>query len=131
MKCHSTIVPSSHRQKDFDTQHASQGPDGALCSLCHGKNPCLSCHQGLPMPHDEDFKTQQHGSIALSNPSACAACHKDQKVCMTCHEKIGSLHPENFVLEHKTTAKFGKDATCFLCHKLDYCQMCHPDAKLQ
>jgi nitrate/TMAO reductase-like tetraheme cytochrome c subunit len=127
LRCHGKRPPASHRQRDFDRQHATQGVDGALCGLCHGADSCRRCHQGLAMPHSAEFRAGEHGKIAERTPQACAKCHGSPKVCLACH---GSLPPafhsdKTFRSGHGS----GQKQLCVLCHGKDACVSCHASLK--
>lgn len=124
LRCHAKQPPPSHRQSNFDSQHATQGADGALCGLCHGNNSCLKCHQGMPMPHSQEFKTGDHGRIAQRSPGSCAKCHPQSKFCLDCHSSMApSGHTQKaFRTGHGDSAN---RTYCTLCHGKQACTSCH------
>ena len=99
------------------------------CKGCHNKRNdsaiCVECHNGLEMPHPEDWN-KAHGGIVLDRgKSICAGCHTDDdpRFCIDCHG-LELPHPSSFVESHG--AKGEKDPKlCQKCHGKNACIDCH------
>ena len=91
--CHKDggIKPSSHGQGWPKDHPKVGGQNKPLCGMCHAQKAkqdvCTTCHGGVAMPHDEDFKMGGHGATAsFDAKSACFTCHKKEETCAQCHE---------------------------------------------
>gem|GEM_PF-501506 len=90
--CHKPggIKPSSH-DKDWPQGHPKVGQQNRrLCEMCHAKQAkqdvCATCHGGIQMPHDDDFKMGGHSSVAsFDSKAACFKCHTREDTCSMCH----------------------------------------------
>jgi nitrate/TMAO reductase-like tetraheme cytochrome c subunit len=89
--CHKDgLKPASH-DKTWPKGHPAVGKQKtALCELCHAKQQkqdvCTTCHGGVQMPHDDDFKMGGHSTVASFDAKAsCFKCHTQQDTCSMCH----------------------------------------------
>ena len=96
----------------------------STCSACHNeKKDCVSCHNGVAMPHAADWVTAHGATVKTLGEKSCLQCHT-KAYCSTCHQ-IQMPHPANFIATHpKAVAKNGTQ-TCFNCHSVQNCQACH------
>ncbi len=116
-------VPASHDDAQWMQRHGSIGIL-STCSACHTEpGSCSSCHNGLQMPHPEDWLSRHGRRTARVGVQACDQCHDSKTYCDTCHQ-VRMPHPDDFVVRHPGPAeRVGQ--TCFNCHEVANCQACH------
>jgi hypothetical protein len=96
------------------------------CTECHEqKSFCADCHNGLQMPHPEDWN-KAHGGVVLDRSKAiCASCHtkEDPSFCIDCHG-VRMPHPGGFLPNHGDFA-LKNQKKCVKCHGQNSCIECH------
>lgn len=118
--CHKNLtklVPQSHRQTDFMSQHKNfvnaSGPQNE-CKSCHSSATCQECHDASNLAKD-----LAPGQIYVpSTPSLSP---------LTTHDKltVQKVHPENYRFTHSIHAK-GRESNCYTCHdERTFCAQCH------
>jgi hypothetical protein len=118
--CHKdlqNLVPESHRQTDFMTQHKNfvniSGPQND-CKSCHTEASCQECHDASNLAKDIT-----PGQIYIpSTPSLSP---------LVTHEKLTfqKVHPDNYRFTHSIDAK-GRESNCYTCHdERTFCVNCH------
>lgn len=127
--CHKTLMPSSHKDNQWKKVHGKIGKNNSkLCLACHnyGKQLCIKCHNGLQMPHNDDW-IGTHKKYVLKNPQTCKKCHTTPDFCYSCHEgNPPASHSEKWDKNHSVEGK--KNPTlCTMCHKGNgnFCTTCH------
>jgi c(7)-type cytochrome triheme protein len=146
--CHGDLT-----QVDVATR--AQLPRMATCLACHdGKQAsaaCATCHPGPRRARGARIETQlpggtlrpgrgdpfgldhgprferAHGSLALREREACAACHAES-FCLRCHDgatRPQDVHPNDFISLHPVAAR-QPEARCDACHRRQsFCAACH------
>jgi nitrate/TMAO reductase-like tetraheme cytochrome c subunit len=96
------------------------------CTECHQKKSfCTDCHNGLQMPHPDNW-IKSHGGVVIDRgKSICAECHtkKDPKFCIDCHG-LQMPHPGGWLSSHGSYA-LDHPQKCVKCHGKDSCIKCH------
>jgi hypothetical protein len=126
-KCHLENVKGekprrTHRGKWRQITHQLWGFNNkVICQPCHGKKPCLSCHN-LELPHPKNFLTT-HGELVLDKKVDCKQCHKND-FCFNCHQ-LEMPHASNWNLNHANFVQEKTDQVCKKCHLSRECKDCH------
>ena len=118
--CHKNLaklIPASHRQPDFMSQHKNfvnmSGPQND-CKSCHTPASCQECHDASNVAKD-----LTPGQIYVpSTPSLSP---------LTTHSNVTAqkVHPENYRFTHSIEAK-GRESNCYTCHdERTFCVECH------
>jgi len=128
--CHaeldSDVAPSSHAQLwtrlHGQAVRADTGASVDDCSLCHGREECVSCHEEEPPAnHTNVWRLRTHGVVAAIDRDNCAVCHRADS-CDRCHEETLPLSHRGGFGAPKATHCFGchfpvQQQSCFVCHK--------------
>jgi len=91
--CHESTPPASHETADFRQQHGAKANQEPLCALCHGRDAasgrdaCLACHQGVPMPHGNRYAFEHKDVGSFDPKGTCLSCH-GLSYCKVCHAEI-------------------------------------------
>jgi hypothetical protein len=129
--------PSSHFDKSFlpsghSKEALNRGKD--YCFQCHKVTFCDRCHNGLEMPHPEEFK-KAHGKIVRREgyTKKCSNCHRSQAdFCESgCHHKGWKPSMGPMVRAHPQVVKQTGVTTCLTCHTSIYCAVCHVSGKVK
>jgi nitrate/TMAO reductase-like tetraheme cytochrome c subunit len=119
--CHIGAVPASAPDVKMPVRITP-----SQCTGCHERKVfCADCHNGLQMPHPQDW-TKAHGGIVIDRgKSICASCHtrEDPKFCIDCHG-VQMPHPSGFLSSHGDFA-LKNEKKCEKCHGKNSCIDCH------
>ncbi len=168
--CHvdpGTVAPADHT--NMAAFMGSHGRSEQNCAACHlslsagtstklsdpafylssNEDTCVTCHQGMTMPHPVGFLSQ-HGHASLTaKAGTCESCHSPERspvqplpdhaspqFCADCH-LVPMPHPASFMAGHGAEA-LQSPRVCANCHssknqanpgaphtREDYCTACH------
>ena len=118
--CHKNLtdlVPASHRQADFMSQHKDfvnvSGPQND-CKSCHTAATCQECHDASNLAKD-----LTPGQIYIPFTPSLSP--------ITTHDKltVQKVHSDNYRFTHSIDAK-GRESNCYTCHdERTFCVNCH------
>lgn len=129
--------PASHFERNFmPKMHAEEaltrGKD--YCFQCHKPDFCNKCHNGLEMPHPEEFK-KNHGTYVRKEgfERKCSNCHKSRDAfCEAgCHHVGWKPSMGPMIKSHPQVVKASGVARCLTCHTSIYCAVCHVSGKVK
>jgi len=129
--------PGSHFEKNFlppghSKEAIQRGKD--YCFHCHKPKFCDQCHNGLEMPHPEEFK-KEHGKIVRFEGfrEKCSRCHhsREQFCEAGCHHKGWEPSMGPMVRSHPQVVKKTGVSNCLICHTSIYCAACHVSGKVK
>lgn len=127
---HTDNWPREHRVA------AADGGEAAMCTTCHTRSFCVSCHDGAQRPtfHATNYVTR-HAEDSFTRETDCASCHQAQAFCVRCHQNTGAARTgaPNAAFhdaQPEWTALHGRVArrsieTCASCHQQVDCLKCH------
>lgn len=115
---------------------AADGGENAMCTTCHTRSFCVSCHDGASKPtfHSTNY-VSRHAEDAFTRDTDCASCHQAQAFCVQCHRTQGAAQTgdsraayhdarSDWLLVHGRVARRSIE-TCTSCHQQVDCLKCH------
>lgn len=129
--------PGSHFEKNFlpsghSDEAIQRGKD--YCYQCHKPSFCDQCHNGLEMPHPDEFK-KDHGKIVRREGfiNKCSSCHRSrEQFCEAgCHHKGWEPSMGPMVRSHPQVIKKSGVSSCLTCHTSIYCAVCHVSGQVK
>lgn len=119
--CHVNGLPSGYERVRMTVKVTP-----SQCAGCHRERRfCADCHNGLSMPHPNDWQTAHGGVVLDRSTSVCVSCHlkKDKKFCIDCHG-LPMPHPDGWTARHVAAAA-RDEQVCVKCHGDKGCLACH------
>jgi len=119
-------------------QRGMTAREGApVCSDCHTRYYCYSCHSGGDVHPDRwvyrhsDRMDEIADGAEMLEEDHCESCHKAE-YCQNCHSRegmMGSDHPDKWEQTHADVPE-SKTSLCVTCHSPGYCSSCHDGLQL-